>query len=359
MTAGPLATDPLTAFSQHAGGTRAHHQDHQLLDPTLSSVALLSAANTFAADQSIAPTHRLSFQNTPSTPDNSSAPWQLQISGAAYDKVFRIQYNANADGSHIDPTMHAVRMAWESRWTAGDPAVLQGGTEWYLEVDRDKTGSNPRWRRPFAIYYDMDNEAVAFTIGSVEDTWWKLGALAAIRTRAYVGSDDGNTTNNVLTVGSDVPDGSIGALTMLNLSAHFAAAWGGDFLHAYKNGVLQASINGNGDIWQRDGAGITAGAGLTFSYAGYAQIEMQPGARLIVGLDADTSYVEFQRQLYMANKDIRLSQGTGTKIGTNTLEKLAFWNATPVVQQVLATGTGKTVDNVITLLQTLGLVKQS
>lgn len=50
---------------------------------------------------------------------------------------------------------------------------------------------------------------------------------------------------------------------------------------------------------------------------------------------------------------------TGTKIGTGTTQKIGFWNATPVVQQVLATGTGATVDDVISLLQTLGLCKQS
>ena len=54
-----------------------------------------------------------------------------------------------------------------------------------------------------------------------------------------------------------------------------------------------------------------------------------------------------------------LSTTTGTKIGTGTTQKLGFWNATPVVQQVLATGASHTVDDVITLLQTLGLCKQS
>lgn len=50
---------------------------------------------------------------------------------------------------------------------------------------------------------------------------------------------------------------------------------------------------------------------------------------------------------------------TGTKIGTATGQKIGFWNAPPVVQQVLATGGGATVDNVITFLQTIGLCKQS
>lgn len=58
-------------------------------------------------------------------------------------------------------------------------------------------------------------------------------------------------------------------------------------------------------------------------------------------------------------KNFILNNTTGTKFGTATGQKMAWWNATPVVQQVLATGAGATVDNVISLLQTLGLCRQS
>jgi hypothetical protein len=47
VTSDPEATDPLTAFPQTGGGTRGHHIDHQLLDPTDTTVAGLAAA--FAA----------------------------------------------------------------------------------------------------------------------------------------------------------------------------------------------------------------------------------------------------------------------------------------------------------------------
>lgn len=57
--------------------------------------------------------------------------------------------------------------------------------------------------------------------------------------------------------------------------------------------------------------------------------------------------------------DMALGSTTGTKFGTAITQKIGFWNATPVVQQTLATGAGATVDNVISLLQTLGLCKQS
>lgn len=53
---------------------------------------------------------------------------------------------------------------------------------------------------------------------------------------------------------------------------------------------------------------------------------------------------------------------TGTKIGTAggaSGQKLGFFNQTPIVQPLLATGAGATVDNVITALQNLGLVRQT
>lgn len=56
-------------------------------------------------------------------------------------------------------------------------------------------------------------------------------------------------------------------------------------------------------------------------------------------------------------RNFQVGSTTGTKFGTATTQKLGFWNATPVVQQVLATGS--TTDQVITLLQTLGLCRQS
>ena len=58
-------------------------------------------------------------------------------------------------------------------------------------------------------------------------------------------------------------------------------------------------------------------------------------------------------------------QGFGfvrTKIGTvggAAGQKLAFWNSTPIVQPVLATGASHTVDDIITVLQNLGLTRQS
>lgn len=55
---------------------------------------------------------------------------------------------------------------------------------------------------------------------------------------------------------------------------------------------------------------------------------------------------------------IGLGTSTGTVIGTHASQKLAFWNATPIVQPIMSTGIGASVDDVILLLQTLGLCRQ-
>lgn len=55
-----------------------------------------------------------------------------------------------------------------------------------------------------------------------------------------------------------------------------------------------------------------------------------------------------------------LSQsGDGIKLGSSASHKVGFWGVSPVAQQVLATGAGASVDNVITMLQLIGLCKQS
>jgi len=80
----------------------------------------------------------------------------------------------------------------------------------------------------------------------------------------------------------------------------------------------------------------------------------------ITGAVTFTGGVEMASHLTLDNaKNIVCGTGTGTKIGTATGQKIGFWGATPVAQQVFATGASHTVDELITALQTLGLFKQS
>jgi hypothetical protein len=66
-----------------------------------------------------------------------------------------------------------------------------------------------------------------------------------------------------------------------------------------------------------------------------------------------------QRGLQLADaQDITINATTGSKIGEAT-SKPAFYGKTPIVQAVLATGASHIIDDVITALQNLGLVKLS
>lgn len=57
--------------------------------------------------------------------------------------------------------------------------------------------------------------------------------------------------------------------------------------------------------------------------------------------------------------DISVGSTTGSKIGSATTEKLGLWGVTPVVQPIAATGGAMTVDQLLVILQTTGIVKQA
>ena len=60
---------------------------------------------------------------------------------------------------------------------------------------------------------------------------------------------------------------------------------------------------------------------------------------------------------FVEGKNIVVGTSSGTRFSTTASQKIAFHGSTPIVQAVLATGS--TNDQIITALQTLGLVKQS
>lgn len=102
-----------------------------------------------------------------------------------------------------------------------------------------------------------------------------------------------------------------------------------------------------------------AGTGIYFASATQGVFAANGG---VVGSWSSSATVGLNINTVLSFSDganLILGSTSGTKIGTAITQKLGFWNATPVVQQVLATGAGNTVDNVITFLQTVGLCKQS
>ena len=133
---------------------------------------------------------------------------------------------------------------------------------------------------------------------------------------------------------------------------------GSSKLNIDKSGNLTAV----GSILGPTGAGVdTAGRVVSTNFRGINESYIRNAAdNIVIKLQATTGPV-FMNWPVTFDEGINIVAGTttGTKIGTGTTQKLGFWNVTPVVQQVLATGASHTVDDVITFLQTVGLCKQS
>lgn len=81
---------------------------------------------------------------------------------------------------------------------------------------------------------------------------------------------------------------------------------------------------------------------------------------LIAGkISSEGDNIIINSDLNLENKNIIIGSSAGTEIGTAAASKIGFFGTTPAAQTQLTTGSGKTVDNVITLLQTLGLCRQA
>ena len=102
-------------------------------------------------------------------------------------------------------------------------------------------------------------------------------------------------------------------------------------------------------------------SGSGSSYGFFAQSTNVSGTTIKTGFNADIQGGLENNALSITNGDIKFNSvgGAGSKIGVSDSDKFAFWGSTPLVQQVLATGAGNTVDDVITALQNIGLFKQS
>lgn len=90
---------------------------------------------------------------------------------------------------------------------------------------------------------------------------------------------------------------------------------------------------------------VTASYGLYVDNQGVAGITLAFGIKISDQSGAAANYAFYS--------------GGGLHSIGSTVAEIGFYGHTPTTQQVLATGAGATVDNVITALQNLGLVKQS
>lgn len=168
------------------------------------------------------------------------------------------------------------------------------------------------------------------TAGAITVTGSDANPAGTVR---YVASPDGGTTGlafNVLTGGT--------YNFRIAGSAHLALS---------ANSLTLGSAGAASSINGRAASGTdTASGSTTFN------------ANVGTGSGAVGGYV-FKVPITHGSDSVAQTLTEVLKLDATTSVRIGFYGVTPTTRQVLATGTGKTVDNVITALQTLGLVSQT
>lgn len=154
-----------------------------------------------------------------------------------------------------------------------------------------------------------------------------------------------NITNTASNAASKLIDLQVGGTTQFNVTRAGLLTTNGNINIGTSNPILQ--MGGNSILSRNGGTGAIT---LATTNAAFSLI-LSCGTTVATLLAASITLTDAV--------NLVVGTTTGTKIGTATGQKLGFWNATPVAQQVLATGAGATADNIITMLQTIGLCKQS
>ena len=162
--------------------------------------------------------------------------------------------------------------------------------------------------------------------------------------------------NTLASIGTNYTYGMSGLAACYATSANSAARgiYGARFgtLFSANTGYTATAIYAYAitiDTFAATGAGtISIGevVGVNIENQGSSKAPTSHGLRIKAQSGSSASY-----SLYTEAGTVRLMASAADKIG--------FHGATPVAQQLLATGAGATVDNVITALQTLGLLRQS
>lgn len=236
--------------------------------------------------------------------------------------------------------------------TAADRLALRRTTNAQrFEVYRTWTDATT-WERGVMGWYDSASDngtaGTTFRIGTEKGS---VGGTA--RPMSLI--TDGVERITLSATASQLTFNGGGALINLNSGGVLRTQFINDASNAVSH--FEFSSSGHATFSVGTNAPLFRFAGTTDSFPAFKR----SGTELQVKLADDSGFASLATGTLTIDeaKNVVVGTTTGTKIGTATGQKLAFWNATPVVQQVLATGGGATVDNVITLLQTLGLCKQS
>jgi len=195
-------------------------------------------------------------------------------------QTFRV-YNTYTDGSNYERHTHS--------WSGN-----------VLNIANEAAGTGTLRSIAFSANGAASTPPVAFT-----GTWFTGGSATTTKPHLLI-EPSGTTSTAWSTSGT-------------GLGVNAASGFAGNLIDLQVNGV------------RRVAASDTA-ISLNPSAAGGATIGMGFGGSNWMLFDYNIQALQVNQTLELVNRNIKLSTSTGTKIGTATTQKLAFYNATPVVQ---------------------------
>lgn len=286
------------------------------------NAALVDAANVFLETQTIkTATGGRQIVWDPSDYDSDSRDWNFNVqdfantNGTRKNTVLNFGYNVSAGGGSLDQTDHSLYMQFENYYK---PDSNPGTAEWHL--DFFAAGSPAAFdRRP--LQFNVNTST-----GYVEHFY----AFDKANFTTPAGTQLGNWTDGWLTLkqnlavgGGAYADGTIDIYDASMPSIKFRRGTTAERVNIYHDG---SNLNFNvysGGFNFLDTTGFcsfSAKTDMTFAVDSHTGIEIDP---------------------------------------SGGVARIAFYGVTPTARQLLATGASHTVDDVITALQNLGLVKQS
>jgi hypothetical protein len=258
------------------------------------------------------------------------------------------------------------------RWLASNGSTIIAN----LTIDgKMAVGTSASAYYQFYSYYDpTDTEDRAYSAGSFissaspsgESSATFCGVLADSRLSNNVNLTD--AAGGLRGISGTVRHEGTGTLTVGQAFFSYFITTGGGATGSFYHYIAYAPAmtSGTATVMTAFYAANMGHANITNAYGLY--IANQSGASsLNYAIYTNAGLVHFGDSVDLAaNKNITLSAGnittdttTGTEIGTAANQKLGFFGAAPIAQPLLETGTSKSVDEVITVLQNLGLCRQS
>lgn len=285
-------------------------------------------------------------------------------------QTFRdITFSAN-NTYNLGDSSHYAQYIYGSRLYLNSTAYLDGGTAGQTTLTNTMTGSSGQQYGVSLLPTANVSGTAGYTglfMNLTESSFGSGGTLLIDIQKGSSSKFSVNTGGNAVFAGSMkstqfIMGSDVAVTPVASGQSAVTVYWGLQLKGNYQNSVVAAPSN----IGNKDDASViipnqqAAKVGLII-YGQTSQTGNLQEWRAVGGTSALTA-IDSSGNFVLKANNIVTDTSTGTMIGTAggaSGQKLAVLGATPITQQLLATGAGHTVDDVITALQAFGILRQS